>query len=279
MKNLFLYLALFLAAAFCLSCCLRATYHNPSYQRVDEPVTTTSTLSGVIHFDPKFSGIEKNAIIRGYEMWSKPSKIKDKIKFVFNDNAVTWPDHFVRNALSNVRKVYNYSDRDSDPYFTHFYDNVNYGKNTWLLSKNCDRNVYVARALSTDKVIISDEQQTKATLLGSADSNCNRKIIYLIVDRLTTDSLFTSVAAHEFGHIFNLTHEFDFSADSIMLPAAPPVLPPHLAKFQKHSKCVSKHDIKLFCDTWVCEENPIADLSFEVGLSIKPKSVDSNGCD
>lgn len=128
-------------------------------------------------------------------------------------------------------------------------------KRKWNSKKNeipdpivkCTYEVYVVQRASTDAPVVelekkkSKEHGRPFIVLGYAQSDCQKREVTLVMDRLANPVLLRNVAVHEAGHLIGLDH-IPVPKESVMFPS-----------MNKASKCPTILDMKQFCMLHSCD--------------------------
>ena len=131
----------------------------------------------------------------------------------------------------------------------------NVSKRKWDSSKQaipepnvkCTYEVYVVHRSSKDNSVTSLEAKKEKelgrpfTVLGYAQSGCERREVALVMDRLANPVLLRNVAVHEAGHLVGLDH-IPVPNESVMFPS-----------MDKASLCPTALDMKQFCMLHKCD--------------------------
>ncbi len=110
----------------------------------------------------------------------------------------------------------------------------------------CTFEVYVVHRNSSDEPVMAlEEKKSKEygrpfTVLGYAQSACQRREVTLVMDRLANPVLLRNVTTHEAGHLIGLDH-IPVPNESVMFPS-----------MDKATKCPTILDMKSFCDLHKC---------------------------
>ncbi len=112
---------------------------------------------------------------------------------------------------------------------------------------NCTYEVYVVQRASTDAPVLelekkkSKEHGRPFTVLGYAQSGCQKREVSLVMDRLANPVLLRNVAVHEAGHLIGLDH-VPVPGESVMFPS-----------MDKASQCPTELDMKQLCMLHSCK--------------------------
>lgn len=103
------------------------------------------------------------------------------------------------------------------------------------------RSVLFRRASSGDEWVKKWDADNKKTLLGLCQGNSLKELtwLWLVENRLTTETAETIIAAHEFGHAIGLDH-IDDKASTMS------------EYYNTAVKCLTEHDLQEFCKKHGC---------------------------
>ena len=108
-------------------------------------------------------------------------------------------------------------------------------------SEKCTYDVYVLRINSTDATVKKLDKRENAKVLGFTSSNCEKRIVALVTDRLKDAKMFRQVTVHEAGHLVGLDH-IPVPKESIMFPSV-----------DKATTCPTELDMKQLCMLYECD--------------------------
>lgn len=210
---------------------------------------SSKLVKGRILIDPEFSGPERKMIAKALKMWTDPldqvmqmeiseDPGEEAQEMIVFQRMVMMQERVKAGAAPEPDEDSDEEDTFVDPHDS--WDSFDPRTPFWSPAQGCNDRAMVIRVLSDNARIRFLEMKSKATFVGWTDNGCHRKAILLVADRIDDEEEFVGVAAHEFGHLFGLKHDFK-RKESVMYPGA------------YFSHCVTRRDIESFCDRWQCK--------------------------
>lgn len=108
----------------------------------------------------------------------------------------------------------------------------------------CTNDVFIIKIKSDHPSIHMMEHsgiQQVGNTLGYTSRTCEAKFVALVVDRISSTTMFRNVILHEVGHLCGLDH-LGIPNESIMYPSQ-----------DKSTRCITSLDAKYFCDLYGCD--------------------------